>query len=86
MKYARECSITNEPMNEGWIDEGSLYYLYFKYQKDVIKHIKELMDEEVANGGVPFVNWKSKNDDDILEIGYNFFNIYWTEWDSNDNN
>ena len=25
------------------------------------------MDEELANGGVEFVNWKSKNDDDLLE-------------------
>ena len=75
MKYARKCSITNEPLNEGWIDEGSVYYLYFKYKKDVIKHIKELMDEDefLTFGG-------KRSDDDILEVGYNFYNIYWTEW------
>tara|TARA_R110002111_G_scaffold144750_1_gene210998 strand:+ start:692 stop:1117 length:426 start_codon:yes stop_codon:yes gene_type:complete len=78
-RYARQCSITEEGMNEGWIDEQTDEY--FKNKSDVVKHIKELMDEEVANGGVPFVNWKSKKNDDILEIGYNFFNIYWTEWE-----
>lgn len=81
MKYARQCSITHKGMNEGWIDEGSIEYLYFKNKSDVVKHIKNLMDEELANGGVPFVNGKSKKNDDILEIGYNFFNTYWTEWE-----
>ena len=79
MKYARKCSITHKGMNEGWIDEQTDEY--FKNKVDAVKHIKELMDEEIANGGVEFANWKSKNDDDILEIGYNHYGVYYTEWE-----
>jgi len=75
MKYARECSITNEPMNEGWIDEGALGYLYFKYEKDVVKHIQQLMEQDDET-----YEWISSTDD-ILEIGFKHYNIYWTEWE-----
>jgi hypothetical protein len=35
MKYARECSITGEGMNQGWVgDDGCVY---FKYEKDARK-------------------------------------------------
>ena len=78
-RYARQCSITEEGMNEGWINEQTDEY--FKNKVDAVKHIKELMDEEIANGGVEFANWKSKDDDDILEIGYNHYGVYYTEWE-----
>jgi hypothetical protein len=35
MKYARECSITGEGMNQGWVgDDGCVY---FKYEKDALQ-------------------------------------------------
>ena len=64
-------------MNEGWINEQTDEY--FKNKVDAVKHIKELMDEDefLTFGG-------KRSDDDILEVGYNFYNIYWTEWDDSD--
>lgn len=72
----RKCSVTKEKMTEGWIDED--VYKYFKYQKDVVGYIKRLMTEDNAMG---VADWNTnQSDDDICEIGYNHFNIYWTEW------
>lgn len=31
MKYARECSITGEGMNQGWVGDDGCFY--FKYEK-----------------------------------------------------
>ena len=50
--WSRQCSFTQEGMNEGWIDEDNI--TYFNYI------------------------------DDILEIGYNHYNIYYTEWEDED--
>tara|TARA_S200002703_G_scaffold92613_1_gene80046 strand:+ start:440 stop:733 length:294 start_codon:yes stop_codon:yes gene_type:complete len=72
--YARKCSITNEGMNEGWLDEQNL--MYFKYVKDVIKYIKECMQYETIKP-----NLNQMNDDDIIEYGYNHYDIYFTEWE-----
>ena len=42
MKYARKCDITSEGMNEGYcILDGMMY---IKYEKDMIKHIKDETD------------------------------------------
>tara|TARA_R110000751_G_scaffold27669_3_gene72960 strand:+ start:11943 stop:12326 length:384 start_codon:yes stop_codon:yes gene_type:complete len=80
-EYARQCSITSEGMNEGWIDDEAIDTQYFKYQKDVIKYIKKTLEEENANGGGLHLWDLNKSDDDILEIGYNIYGIYWTEWE-----
>ena len=75
-RYARKCSITGEGMNEGWINENT--DAYFKHKSDVVKHIKELMIEETKQTGHQFF---IESTDDILEIGYNHYGVYYTEWE-----
>jgi len=72
--YARKCSVTNKGMNKGYIDEQT--DKYFKYKEDVIKHIKECIQYETIKP-----NLNKMNDDDIIEYGYNHYNIYFTEWE-----
>jgi hypothetical protein len=71
--FLRECSISGEGMNEGWIDENN--FMYFKYQKDVIKYIKEIIEEDNDVDGT------NLSDDDVTDIGYDKYDIYWTEWE-----
>jgi hypothetical protein len=75
-RYARQCSVTQKGMNEGWINENDL--VYFKHKSDVVKHIKELMIEETKQTGHQFF---IESTDDILEIGYNHYGVYYTEWE-----
>ncbi len=79
MEYARKCYITGKGMNEGWVDENA--DKYFKNNVDVIKHIKELMIEETKQTEHQFF---IESTDDILEIGYNHYGVYYTEWDDLD--
>jgi len=79
MKYARKCTKTGKGMNEGWIDEDTDEY--FKYKADAVIHIKEIMSEEFPMG---WENIDDKSDDDILDIGYNHYGVYYTEWDDSD--
>ena len=79
-RYARQCSITNEGMNQGWIDEDT--GVYFKYKKDAVKYIKDLMlNTYESEGDSAFDIDKYKKEDDILDIGYEHFNTYWTSWE-----
>jgi len=74
MEYARKCSVTGEGMNNGWINEQT--YEYFKYKKDVINYIKSIMKKD------PMITYGGKrSDDDILEVGYNYYDVYYTEWE-----
>lgn len=75
-RYARKCSITGEGMNEGWINENT--DAYFKHKSDVVKYIKEWMIEETKQTGHQFF---IESTDDILEIGYNHYGVYYTEWE-----
>lgn len=79
-RYARQCSITDEGMNEGWLDEDT--GVYFKYKKDAVKYIKDLMlNTYESEGDSAFDIDKYKKDDDILDVGYEHFNTYWTSWE-----
>ena len=79
-RYARQCSITEEGMNKGWINENT--DAYFKHKSDVVKHIKDLMIEETKQTGHQFfAGFLSFLADDILEIGYNHYGVYYTEWE-----
>ncbi len=73
MKYARKCSITGKGMNEGWIDEQT--YEYFKNEMDAVNHINKLIEQDDET-----YEWISCTDD-ILEIGFNYYGIYYTEWE-----
>ena len=61
-------------MNDGWLDEQNL--IYFKYAKDVINYIKDCIQYETIKP-----NLNKMNDDDIIEYGYNHYDIYFTEWE-----
>lgn len=79
-RYARQCSITEEGMNQGWYDEDE--GMYFKYKKDAVKYIKGLMlNTFESEGDSAFDIDKYKKDDDILDVGYNHYNTYWTSWE-----
>lgn len=67
--YPRVCSITNEGMNKGFVyHDGDLY---FKYEKDLISHIRSLGNEEFNN----------VSDEFILKESYEAGEYYWTEWE-----
>lgn len=77
IKYARKCDITGEGMNEGYCIQDGL--MYIKYEKDMIKHLREMVfcfeDEE---GNIIDVN--SFSDSDLIEWAYNDKYHYWTDW------
>lgn len=68
--YARKCSITGEGMDAGFVVEGSLDIMYFKYQKDLIKYLRDQGDEV----------YNKASDDFILEESHNNGWHYWTDW------
>ena len=70
--FSRACSNTNEGMNEGWVwNEGEKY---FKYEADLIKHLRSLGDE----------GFNEPSDEFILNESYNLEEHYYTEWDLTD--
>lgn len=71
----RQCSLTGEGMDAGWVHEDR--DKYFKYEKDVVDYIKGLMTYNRES-------IKDLTDDEILEIGYNKYNVYYTEWEEDD--
>jgi len=87
MKYARQCSVTGEGMNAGWVGyDGDIY---FKNQCDVIAWIK---NEEKCEGGVLHESENAKRvtmyenytDSQWLDFAYNMDMVYWTEWTDED--
>lgn len=87
MKYARQCSVTGEGMNAGWVGyDGDIY---IKHQCDVIAWIK---NEEKCEGGVLHESENAKRvqmyenytDNQWLDFAYNMDMVYWTEWEDED--
>jgi hypothetical protein len=79
--YARKCDITGEGMNEGYCIQDGL--MYIKYEKDMIKHIREVekegnleYDKDVSEGRL--------TDDFLLNDYYEADYYYWTEWECED--
>ena len=79
--YARQCDITGEGMNEGYCIQDGL--MYIKYEKDMIKHIREVekegnleYDKDISEGRL--------TDDFLLNDYYNADYYYWTEWECED--
>tara|TARA_R100000773_G_scaffold25252_1_gene22072 strand:- start:392 stop:676 length:285 start_codon:yes stop_codon:yes gene_type:complete len=68
--YARQCDITGEGMNEGYCIQDGL--MYIKYEKDMIKHLREL-DLELS--------LRTPLDEELLNVYYNDDYYYWTEWE-----
>jgi len=72
MRYARQCDLTSEGMNEGWVWSDGLHYT--KYYDDTIKILrtdhptkKELSDDELMEWAV--------EEEDLL---------YYTDWEDED--
>lgn len=57
-----------------YIDEGHVDGIKYYTEKKAIKVIKEILkeDEDLLDGR----NIRKMSDDDILEIGHNFYSIY----------
>ena len=59
MKYARECSITGEGMNEGWVGDDGCFY--FKYEKDAkqwcISRGYRDIDDAYADDVIYYTEW-----------------------------
>lgn len=74
----RTCSVTGEEIHEGWHDEEATNgQSYFKNKIDVVKHIREIMSQDVE-----FTHEaKEATTARVLEIGYNFYSIYWTTFE-----
>ena len=69
MKYARQCDITGEGMNEGYIiDEGMMHV---KYEKDLITLLRSWNADED----------NELSDEYILAESYKLEEYYWTEWE-----
>jgi len=77
--YARKCSITNEGMNEGWLDEQNL--MYFKYKEDVVDYTLGIIKQDLLNHGIDIKFLPHRSDDDVIEYGYEYYDIYFTEWE-----
>jgi hypothetical protein len=73
-KYAKQCSITGEGMNEGYV-----YYdgeMYFKYEKDFVLFLR--YQNELEEG-----IW-DLSDELVLSESYDNGEYYWTEWEDED--
>jgi hypothetical protein len=73
-KYARQCSITSEGMNEGFVIGDGDFYI--KYEKDLITFLRD-------NDESPREN-ESLSDDFIMDEAYNLGEYYYTEWEDED--
>ena len=74
MKYARQCSVTKQGMNAGYlIQDGEMY---IKYEKDLIAHIRSIEGEDVSKD--------SLTDESLLNEYYEDGYYYYTEWDDKD--
>ena len=77
IKYARKCDITGEGMNEGYCIGDGL--MYIKYEKDMIKHLREMdfcFEDEEGNP----IDVNSFSDSELMEWSYNDEYHYWTDW------
>jgi hypothetical protein len=79
--YSRQCDITGEGMNEGYCIQDGL--MYIKYEKDMIKHIREVekegnleYDKDISEGRL--------TDEFLLNDYYEADYYYWTEWECED--
>lgn len=66
--YARQCSVTEEGMNEGWCWGDGLFYT--KYKEDTISGLrKDHPDRNIFS------------DEELLEWAYDSDTLYWIEWE-----
>ena len=68
MKYARQCAVTGEGMNEGYLVHDDTCV---KYEKDLITLIRSWGDKE----------FNSASDEYILDESYGLEEYFWTAWE-----
>ena len=74
IKYARQCSITGEGMDEGYV-----YYdgeMHFKYEKDFVMFLRYQNE--------PLEDIWNLSDEFILSESYDNGEYYHTEWEDED--
>lgn len=76
-RYARQCSVTGEGMNDGYVFNDNEY---IKHKKDLIKLLrsKDWTAEDEEGNDIPL---SLLDDDGLLEWAYNDEIYYWTEWE-----
>jgi hypothetical protein len=75
-KYARICSVSNNPMNEGWMDSDTAEC--FSTQSIVIEHIKNIIKQESL---INEIDPDSVSNKQLLSYACDNLNIFWTTWD-----
>lgn len=69
MKYARQCSITGEGMNEGWCWGDGAFYT--KYEKDTLAELRKDYPEKSYLTDEGIMEWAVEEEGEL----------YWTEWE-----
>ena len=63
--FARQCSITGEGMNEGWVG-GFFGGMYFKYEQDALKWCQSKgykdIDDAYDNEALYYTEWEDADD------------------------
>lgn len=85
-KFARQCSITGELMNEGWVWYDGTFYA--KHLEDAAREIRGeladgVYDEECIGSGLTPQGVSELSDADLMEwvFEYTDGDIYFTEWE-----
>jgi len=75
--WARQCSVTSEGMDEGFLLQETIYV---KYEKDLIKLIRaeEWTPSDEDGNEVQSI---SLTDDELMDWAYNEEIYYWTDWE-----
>jgi hypothetical protein len=79
-KYAKQCSITGEGMNKGYVYyDGEMYFkyekdfvLFLRYQNEPLEDIWDLSDEFILNesydnGEYYYTEWEDENEYEYFE-------------------
>jgi hypothetical protein len=87
-KYARQCSITGEGMNEGYVYyDGEMYFkeekdfvMFLRYQNELKENIWDLSDEFILNesydnGEYYYTEWEDEDDYQYYEENGKIFEI-----------
>ena len=69
MKYARQCNVTAEGMNDGWCWYDGIFYS--KYESDTMTELRLDFPEHSAMTDDELMTWAVE----VADI------LYWTEWE-----
>ena len=78
--WARQCDITGEGMNEGYLFDDNLYIANDKDLIDTLRGRDYTAEDEDGNQLYP----SKMTDEELMEWAYNEEIYFWTEWDAGD--